>query len=161
LGGNVDQVIPEINYVETLLMNIKTLDQLTEETRQVFASALAFRDSRTQNQYKTMIHQAKQYIEGHYTDPDLSLIDVAAQVNLSPSHFSMVFSRETGETFKEYLTRVRIDRAKELLRTTSLKSFEVAYQSGYNDPHYFSYIFRKNAGLSPQQFRVQPQSGKK
>jgi two-component system response regulator YesN len=161
LGGKVDQVIPEINYVETLLMNIKTLDQLREETRHVFASALAFRDSQTQNQYRAMIHQAKKYIEGHYADPDLSLIDVAAQVNLSPSHFSAVFSRETSETFKEYLTKVRIDRAKELLRTTSLKSFEVAYQSGYNDPHYFSHIFRKNTGLSPQQFRLQPQSGKK
>lgn len=161
LGGNVDQVIPEINYVETLLMNIKTFDQLTAETRQVFGSALAFRDSQTQNQYKTIIHRAKKYIEGHYPDPDLSLIEVAAQVNLSPSHFSLVFSRETGETFKEYLTKIRIDRAKELLRTTGLKSFEVAYQSGYNDPHYFSYIFRKNTGLSPQQFRLQPQSGKK
>lgn len=161
LGGNVDQVIPEINYVETLLMNIKTFDQLTAETRQVFASALTFRDSQTQNQYKTMIHQAKTFIEGHYTDPDLSLIEVAAQVNLSASHFSLVFSRETGETFKEYLTRIRIDRAKELLRTTGLKSFEVASQSGYNDPHYFSYIFKKNTGFSPQQFRLQPQGGKK
>ena len=101
--------------------------------------------------------RARAYIDGHYTQSDLSLNEVAAQVNLSPSHFSAVFSHETGETFKEYLTRLRIERAKELLRTTNLKSFEVAYQSGYNDPHYFSYIFRKNTGLSPQQFRLQPQ----
>jgi two-component system response regulator YesN len=161
LGGNVDQVVPEMKNVETLLMNIKTLDQLREETRHVFASVLAFRDNQARYQRALIVHQAKAYIDAHYANPDLSLNEVAARVNLSPSHFSTVFSHETGETFKEYLTRLRIDRAKELLRTTGLKSFEVAYQSGYNDPHYFSFIFRKNTGVSPQQFRVQPQSGKK
>jgi two-component system response regulator YesN len=108
-----------------------------------------------------IVHQAKAYIDTHFINPDLSLSKVAAHVNLSPSHLSAVFSHETGETFKEYLTRIRIERAKELLRTTNLKSFEVAYQCGYNGPHYFSYIFRKNTGLSPQQFRSQPQSGKR
>ncbi len=160
LGGNIDEVIPEINNVEALLMNIKTIDQIKEETQKIFASAFTFRDRQTHNQYALIIHQAKAYIACHYSDPDLSLNELAAQVNLSPSHFSTVFSRETGQTFKEYLIRLRIDRAKELLRTTSLRAFEVAYQSGYNDPHYFSYIFRKNTGLTPQQFRLQPQTEK-
>lgn len=153
LGGNVDQVIPEINRVETMLLNVKTLDQLREETRQVFASALAFRDSKTQKQYKPMIHLAKKYIEAHYADPELSLNDVADQVNFSPSHFSVVFSRETGMTFKDYLINIRMEKAKELLRTTPLKSFEIASQIGYNDPHYFSYVFKKHTNLSPKQFR--------
>lgn len=161
LGGNLDQVIPEINYVETLLMKIKTLDQIREETRKIFTTVLMFRDNQVRYQRMGIVHQAKAYIDSHYAHSELSLNEVAAQVNLSPSHFSTVFSHETGETFKEYLTRIRIDRAKELLRTTDLKSFAVAYQSGYNDPHYFSYIFRKNTGLSPQQFRLQPQNGKK
>ena len=157
LGGNVDRVIPEINYVETLLLNIKSLEQLRAETRQVFGSALAFRDNQVQNQYGLLIHQARTYIEEHYPDPNLSLNDVATQVHLSSSHFSTVFSHETGQTFKEYLTKLRIERAKALLRTTGLKSFEVAYQSGYNDPHYFSYIFRKHTGLTPRQFRSKSQ----
>lgn len=155
LGGNVDQVIPEINYVETLLMNIKTLDQLREETRRILGGALAFRDSQAQNQYGTIIHQARKYIEHHYADPDLSLNVVAAQVNLSPSHFSAVFSRQTDETFTEYLTRLKIEKAKELLRTTTLKSFEISSQIGYNDPHYFSHVFKKHTGLSPRNFRLQ------
>jgi two-component system response regulator YesN len=158
LGGNVDQVIPEINRVEILLLNVKTLDQLREETRQVFASALAFRDSQTQNQYKTLINQAKKYIEAHYTDPNLSLNDVANQVNFSPSHFSVVFSREMGMTFKDYLINIRMEKAKELLRTTPLKSFEISSQIGYNDPHYFSYVFKKHTNLSPKQFRLLTQT---
>lgn len=155
MGGDVDQVIPEINHVETLLMNIKTLSQLREETRRILGGVLAFRDNQAQNQYGAIIHQARKYIERHYTDADLSLNEVAVQVNLSPSHFSMVFSHQTGETFTEYLTRLKIDKAKELLRTTTLKSFEISYQIGYNDPHYFSHVFKKRTGLSPRNFRVQ------
>jgi two-component system response regulator YesN len=94
-------------------------------------------------------------------DPDLSLNEVAAQVNLSPSHFSVVFSQETGQTFKEYLTEVRIKKAKELLRMTALRSAEISYQVGYSDPHYFSSVFRKNTGLSPTEFRLQTQVGQK
>jgi two-component system response regulator YesN len=81
---------------------------------------------------------------------------VAASVNLSPSHFSVIFGQEMDETYRDYLSRLRIEHAKELLRTTNLLCAEVAYRSGYNDPHYFSYVFKKNTGVSPQQFRQQP-----
>jgi two-component system response regulator YesN len=161
LGGDVDQVIPEVNDVKRFLMNVKTLDHARKETRRILTGALAFRDSQVCHQQVLIVHQAKAYIESHYNNSDLSLNEVAAQVNLSPSHFSTVFSRESGETFRDYLTRIRIERAKELLRTTNLKCFEVAHQSGYSDPHYFSYIFRKNTGLSPQKFRLQPRSDKR
>jgi two-component system response regulator YesN len=102
-----------------------------------------------------MIHQAKEFIERHYTDPDLSLTDVAIHVNLSSSHFSAVFSQETHQTFKEFLTDVRIKKAKELMRTTTLRAADIAYQVGYSDPHYFSTAFKKNTGLSPTEFRSQ------
>jgi two-component system response regulator YesN len=154
LGGVVDQVIPEINNVETLLMNIQTVEQIKAETKRMFASALAFRDAQVHNQHELVIHQAKEYIDHYYDNSELSLNTVAAQVNLSPSHFSTVFSRETGETFIEYLTRIRIEKAKELLRTTSLKSFEIADRVGYGDPHYFSTVFKKNTGLTPMEFRL-------
>lgn len=155
LGGEADLVIPEINEVETLLMTIKSLPQLKEETRRVFTSALNFRDRQAQNQYGAIIHQARKYIETHYSRAEVSLNEVAAQVNLSPSHFSTIFSREVGETFTEYLTHIRLEKAKELLRTTPLKSFEIAAQIGYNDPHYFSYVFKKHLGFSPKEFRWQ------
>lgn len=154
LGGVVDQVIPEINSVETLLLNIKTVEQIRVEARKICASALAFRDNQANNQYAAVTQEAKSYISDHFANPDLSLNEVAAHVNLSASHFSAVFSRETGETFKEYLTGVRIEKAKELLKTTGLKTFEIAYQVGYKDPHYFSAVFKKQTGLSPSEFKL-------
>lgn len=153
LGGDAASVIPAMTNVESLLAELKSREQIREALHSIVAGVLSFRNEHAQDNKAELIFQAKTYIETHYANPDLLLEDVAASVNLSPSHFSMVFGRETGESFKTYLTRIRIERAKELLRTTALKCSEIAYHSGYNDPHYFSYAFKKNTGMPPQQFR--------
>jgi two-component system response regulator YesN len=108
-----------------------------------------------QSHSATLIAKARSYIDANYADPDISLSLVAAQILLSPTYFSVVFGREVGETFIEYLTNVRIRRAMELLRTTSLTSSEIAYQIGYHNPRYFYSVFRKVAGLPPNEFRRQ------
>ena len=155
LGGDVEKVIPELSSMELNMSNIKSIEQLRDQVQKILCSALTYRDTQTNGQSKHLIRQAKEYIQNRYTDPELSLNKIAAQVNLSASHFSVVFSQETGQTFKEYLTEIRINKAKELLRMTALRSADIAYQVGYNDPHYFSTVFKKNTGLSPIEFRSQ------
>jgi two-component system response regulator YesN len=81
------------------------------------------------------------------------LPDVADHVGLSASYFSSIFSHGVGETFVEYLTKLRIERAKELLRTTNMYLYEIAEAVGYNDPHYFSTAFKRVAGHSPSDYR--------
>lgn len=157
LGGDAQTVVTAMNDVESFVANIRTPQQLKAATRTIFCAVLTFRNEQVQYEKTKLIFQAKAFIDEHFADPNLLLNEVAATVNLSPSHFSVVFGRETGESFKDYLTRIRIERAKELLRTTNMKCSDVAYQSGYSDPHYFSYVFRKNTGLPPQQFRQLPQ----
>lgn len=158
LGGDVSQVVPELDTIETVAASIETIEQLRERARKLLAAALAFRDSRVMHQYAGIIMQAQEHIDRHYMDANLSLNEVAAKVNLSACHFSTVFSQETGQTFKEHLTAIRIKKAKELLRTTPMKAFEIGYQVGYNDPHYFSHVFHKNTGLTPIEFRLQAQT---
>jgi len=155
LGGSIDEVIPELDSIESILAEIKTIEQLKERTCQILVNALSFRDGQTTGQRTRAIGQAREYIESHFMDPDLSLYEVASQVNLSSSHFSAIFSQGTCQTFKEYLTTTRINKAKEMLRTSSLSSNDIAYQVGFNDPHYFSYVFKKNTGVSPTEFRSQ------
>jgi two-component system response regulator YesN len=103
-----------------------------------------------------MIDQAKEYIDRHYMDSGLSLGEVAAYINHSPSHFSTLFSQVTSQTFKEYTTNIRVKKAKELLRSTAQTSSEIAYQVGYIDPHYFSSVFKKKTGFSPKEYRNKP-----
>ncbi|HEU4325588.1 MAG TPA: response regulator [Roseiflexaceae bacterium] len=105
--------------------------------------------------HNTLIAKAKAYIDSNYADPEISLSAVAAHVTLSPSYFSVMFGREIGENFIEYLTRVRIRKAMELLRSTGLSASEIGYQVGYHNPRYFSMVFRKVAGTSPNEFRRQ------
>lgn len=156
LGGEVGDVMPDMQNIERLLAGLRTVAQMRAALGQLFAQAITYRTSQANGERTRMVHQVKAFIDAHYANPDLLLNEVAARVNLSPSHFSVVFSQEMGESFKDYLTRIRLERAKELLRTTNLKCAEIAYQSGYNDPHYFSHVFHKRIGLPPQQFRQQP-----
>jgi two-component system response regulator YesN len=159
LGGDIDIIIPELNSIETVLAGISTIKQLKDQTCNILVKALTFRDSQTSGQHTRLIGQAREYIDKHYMEPNLSLFEVASQVNLSASHFSVVFSQGTCQTFKEYLTTTRINKAKEMLRGSSLNSNDIAFQVGFNDPHYFSYVFKKNTGFSPTEFRSQTRAG--
>jgi len=158
LGGKIDQIIPEINNIEKLLENLTDADQIYEVMKKLVISALVFRDNKVNHERSRLIQKAKLYIDANFNDPDLKMNEVAEKYNISSGHFSTVFSQEIGVPFRDYITKLRINRAKELLRSTDLKSSEIAAQVGYNDPHYFSTVFKKNAGLPPQEFRAQSQS---
>ncbi len=152
LGGNPEELLPDLRHPETLLADVQDLDQVKERVGQVFQVVLEYRDRQAHRQ-GALIAKARDYIDAHYADPDISLSSVAARVTLSPSYFSVVFSRAVGETFIEYLTNVRMRKAMELLRTTPLTSGEIAYHVGYHNPRYFYSVFRKVVGLPPTEFR--------
>lgn len=91
-------------------------------------------------------------MDTHYSEA-LSLERLAQQFYLSPSYLSRIFKRDTGVNLSTYLQNARIDAAKTLLRTTDLKSYEVAERVGITDPVYFSRIFKKVTGLKPKDYR--------
>jgi two-component system response regulator YesN len=156
LGGDVNNILPEFQNIEAVLSRITTIDQIRDYTRRILYSGLAFRERSVNFPQTEMIDQAKEYIDRHYMDPGLSLGEVATCINLSPSHFSTLFSQVISQTFKEYTTNIRLKKAKELLRSTAQTSSEIAYQVGYIDPHYFSSVFKKKIGLSPKEYRNKP-----
>lgn len=106
----------------------------------------------------SIIGDAKLYMAQNFANPNLMLQDVARAVSMSKSRFSTVFSQQNGQTFTEYLIYLRLSKAKELLRGTDQKSSQIARDVGYNDAHYFSYIFKKNTGMTPSEYRVQYQN---
>jgi Response regulator containing CheY-like receiver domain and AraC-type DNA-binding domain len=84
---------------------------------------------------------------------NISLQSVAGEINVNPSYLSRVFKNETGENFIGYLTRIRIEKAQQLLRNKQLKVYEVAHMTGYPNTAYFSKIFKKATGVTPEEYR--------
>jgi len=93
------------------------------------------------------------YIHDHL-DKELTLQQVAKHVHLNPNHFSEVFKRETGHTYIEFVTRMRVDRAKRLLDESPIKVSEVASRVGYADMKYFSQLFKRYTGFTPSEYRT-------
>ncbi|MBQ6509378.1 MAG: helix-turn-helix domain-containing protein [Flexilinea sp.] len=104
--------------------------------------------------YHHVINQAEQYVKENFCDPNISLISVANHVCMSAAYFSTVFSQTTGQSFIAYLTAMRMEKAKELLTTTNMKLSDIALEIGYNEPNYFSHVFRKTTGISPKEYRM-------
>ena len=121
--------------------------------KKLINTAITLRKDNCQSQYRDVVNQVINYIEENYGMEELSLNHLAAYVNFSPNHLSAVFRQQTGQTFIKYLTDFRMEKAKELLLTTSKKSNEVGLLVGYKDPHYFSYLFKKTQGLTTTQYR--------
>ena len=105
-----------------------------------------------------VVIKAKHYLADHYDDENLTLAEVAQYVGLSEKYFTNRFSKETGETFSNYLTQLRIQKAKELLRTTTFKSYEIGEMVGYRNAEHFTRMFKKETGCTPAQYRKQEKS---
>lgn len=97
--------------------------------------------------------RALEALEQHYMEPDLSLVSLSGMLDVSPNHLSACIKKYAGETFINTLIQKRMEAARELLTTSSLKVREVAERCGYTDQHYFSYCFKKYCGESPNSMR--------
>lgn len=153
LGGGDEKTLNEC--ASGYLREIELIDspELTEcwlekIVREIAGIVTAVYEKRS----KVIIEKAKKYIEENYQSP-LSYRDVARAVFISPSYFLSLFKRETGTTFVDYLTAVRIEKAKHTLLTTDLSITQIAYDHGFNNPNYFSNLFRKIVGVPASEFR--------
>lgn len=108
--------------------------------------------NRREEQSEGIVSKAKTYIAQNYCR-ELTLDEVSRSVNISPYYFSKLFKEESGENFIEYLTGMRIRKAKELLKNPALSIKEICVMSGYSDPNYFSRIFKKQEDVTPSEYR--------
>ncbi len=149
-GGDSQKVLDQ-GLIQEMLQNpgSGSLQQLIELLQQ----AIAYRDRSGRGFDESPISRARVYLARNFSNPNLMLQDVAEEIGMSQSHCSTVFAQETGITFTQYLTGLRIGKAKELLTATEMKTSQIAMEVGYNDSHYFSYLFKKTTGMTPSEFR--------
>ena len=120
------------------------LEKIEEAARNVSAKA--------SEKSMGVVEAAKAYIKNNYSR-DISLDEVSQKVNISPYYFSKIFKEDVGEGFVEYLTGIRMEKAKELLTTTEYSMKEICSMVGYADPNYFSRSFKKKVGVTPTEYK--------
>jgi two-component system response regulator YesN len=135
------------------LGQLKSLDDVGSWFRNLVERIIAFAGTRQENFAGTKVREALTYLEARYADPDLSMQTLCKDLYISTSYLSANLKRYHDKTFVEHLTDIRIRKAKELLRTTNLKTYEIAEKTGYRDAHYFSLSFRKVVNCTPTEYR--------
>lgn len=153
LGYSQSEFSDQLPDVELVEKNVSK-DELKEYICEILRCALELREKENRSQSRDMIGRALAYIDENFADENISLKEVAGYTNVSANYFSAVFSQEMRQTFVEYLTQKRMDRARELLRQTDKRTAEIAAEVGYKDPHYFSFVFRKTQGCTPRDYRT-------
>ena len=147
----IDRVFKDYKHQ---IASISTGEQASQYLEEIITQAIQLRNDKAGKKHDSLIIKAQEYIKENYQNETLSLHDVAAQVGLSNSHFSTTFKQETGQSFVEFLTGLRMEQAKEMLCFTDMKASQISYEIGYKDPHYFSYLFKKTQGCTPSEYRA-------
>lgn len=153
-GGSVYYFRSRSGYLATLLA-MNNLGEVRTWFLGKIREACTNAQNRGNEQSDSLVGRACRYIEDNYRNKDISLDDVSREVDVSPYYFSRLFKEETGENFIDYVTRIRIDKAKELLSGTEMTMKEICASIGYSDPNYFSRSFKKNVGVTPTEYKEQ------
>ena len=156
-----DVEIPELELVayepedteKILAESGRNMESIIAYAEKLVSQAIQLRDRNSGNKNRSILKTAVDFIDQHYMEEDMSLNKAANAANVSANHFSALFSQNMGQTFIEYLTSLRMDKAKEYLRCTGMRSSEIAGEVGYKDAHYFSYLFKKTQGMTPSDYR--------
>ena len=152
LNGGLTYHFEERENYLPLIMGAKNNSELRGWFVEKFGEANRNMCTRKEEHENQLVRKAQNYIQENY-QKDLSLDEVSRQLDLSPYYFSKLFKEETGSNFVEYVTNLRIARAKELLAGDGCSMKEICAEVGYSDPNYFSRIFKKNVGVTPTEYR--------
>ncbi|SCY37092.1 response regulator transcription factor [Alkaliphilus peptidifermentans] len=148
---------PDVNIVDgnIHLMQILEFEEITElkiSYIDFLKNTVMKLDEYRKKEMNGLIAKAVQYIEKNYKE-NISLDDVAKEINMSYHYFSKFFKDSTGKNFVDYLTELRIEKSKKILKDTSINIKEICFEVGYSDPNYFSKIFKKITGMTPTDYR--------
>lgn len=150
-GGSMYSMEDRRGYLQTIF-ELKTQEEVsTWFLVKIREAVMKVQKGREENSV-SLVKRARDYIKNNYFR-EISLDDVSREVNISPYYFSKLFKEETGENFIEFLTGIRMEKARDLLVNTDKSMKEICSEIGYSDPNYFSRTFKKNMGVTPTEFK--------
>lgn len=154
MGNYIDEIFGDHYNPYIDIVKYESIEDLKEWIESFFTKISSYITIKRDSRFKLIVDKAKAYIESNYQNSQISLNSVAQHVCISDCYFSVIFKKETRESFQDYLIKTRINKAKELFRTTDMKSYEIAYEVGYKDPHYFGVSFKKYVGVTPMEYKT-------
>ena len=157
--GYCASALEESDTEDALEQGGASMEAAMAYAEKILQKAIEIRDENSGNKNRDILEHSIESIKTHYMDENMSLNAVAQVANISGNHFSALFSQNSGQTFIEYLTGIRMEHAKELLRCTVKRASEIALEVGYKDSHYFSYLFKKTQGMTPSDYRKAKEEG--
>ncbi|MDE6202316.1 MAG: helix-turn-helix transcriptional regulator, partial [Lachnospiraceae bacterium] len=157
MEGRKDQAFPyavdivgHLNRMENLKSILRGLEGFRDEVMKAL-------DLRGEVKLDRNVEMARKYVAEHYQEK-ISLGQVAQELNISAGHLSSVFRKQTGQKFSDYVTEVKIEKAKELIRTHKYMMYEISDMLGFDTQYYFSTVFKKITGLTPKEYETAQQT---
>ena len=151
---NLEKIFGENNDIYTQAMQLESPEALREWLDESCVKMQTEVLNERSDTTKSFVARAIEYVKEHYADTDLGIETICGYLNVSAAYFSTVFKKETGKTFINYLTDYRMEAAVELLLMKNEKTYVIAESVGYSDPNYFSYVFKKQYGMSPSKYKA-------
>ncbi|MCQ2982203.1 MAG: response regulator [Treponemataceae bacterium] len=134
------------------LASLQNVSAMESYATPLFADCALCRFESCSRSENPVVEKVRQYVQEHLGE-QISLDDTAAQVKVNPYYLSKLFKDETGQNFIDYVTGIRMEKARELLRGNELSIKEISHETGYTDQNYFSKLFRRMYGLTPTEYR--------
>lgn len=150
---NIDlyKIIPEFNLYR-ILNECGTIPDLESVLSEFITRVTSFIQSRNRSLNSATIKKVNEYIKKYYY-MDITLNDLSKEVFLNPNYLGRLIKKEMGKNFCDILTEIRIEKAKELMKSTQIKTYEISERIGINDSRYFSQLFKKITGMTPTEYR--------
>lgn len=153
VGGTIEDALEDQKKYYQNIISKKRRNDMIEEFGKVCFMVHAYLLQASDSKYNGLIKRIYAYVEEHYSEENLTMKTVAEHAYISVSYLGMIMKKETGKTFIEYLTNIRIEKAKYFLINTDMKNYEIAIACGYSTPAYFSTVFKSLCGITPSEYR--------
>lgn len=162
----ISDINPIIGWSKLSIMIIDSINKYLNRDCLVVSEFLDIRLNNIKEVYKELctklveesrktpvVLAVQKYIDNSYSNPDLSLTEIAEKIGISQTYISRLFKQELGMSFVDYLTKVRIKNSVILMKDCSIKIYEIAELVGYSTQHYFCNVFKKQLGVSPAEYK--------
>lgn len=149
MGCNLGDILRKDTVLENYLSKFSDKIEVRDELVKILSAIV---EHKSKHGNKKIVEQIKEYIERHLQE-DITLATIAAKFYLNPSYLSQLFKSETGENYVDFLMKIRVEKAKKLLKDKNLRIQEISELVGYTDSKYFGQLFKKQVGMLPSEYK--------